>query len=328
MFISVLTSLMHPRLFSSLILLEPVFDAGVDRRYGHALTRMSTLRQDKWPSHKEATKAARKIYKNWDERVMRRWLRHGYRTVPTAIHPELPESPTGHKGTLNSPSCSFDIDDWMQHKCPGDGFRDISSEKILKSVRDEKPVTLATTKHQEVFSYLRPNFKGITQNSGSIPGPHERSILKSIPTPIAEDLDRMQMSDVIGPPASTAPFYRAEPVIAHLALPHIRPPVLYVFGGKSPASTHEKRKTKVESTGVGIGGSGGRVKEVVIQNGSHMAPMENIGECADAVVPWCGEVVAAWKVTEARMMKEWEGKSVRERSTVSSEWVEKVKSLL
>jgi hypothetical protein len=322
----VLTSLMHPRLFTSLVLIEPVFDTSIHTCQGPSLTRMSTSRRDIWPSQEEAIKAAKHSYKHWDERVLQRWFKYGYRLLPTVIYPQSsPPCPEGESQT------TFDLQNWIEQRWPNDGFRGLRPQKP-----SARPVTLATTKHQEVFSYLRPNFKGISPNEGTIfatsAPASETAVHSFMPAQIMEDLDRMQTTDVVGPPGTTTPFYRAEPIIANLALPHIRPSVLYIFGGRSPLSTSELRNSKTERTGVGIGGSGGmrfsKVKGIVIAKGSHLVPIEAVGGCADVTAPWLGEVAAKWKTDEAKFMADWEAKTVKERSMINTEWVEKLKSLL
>jgi pimeloyl-ACP methyl ester carboxylesterase len=116
-------SLIHPRLLSKLILIDPVIN-----RYEKAsepnIVRASTFRVDLWKSKEDAEKSFRKskFYQAWDERVFQRWMEFGLRNAPTAIYPN------------------------------GSG----------------KEVTLSTTKHQEVFSFFRPNFQGRTKSGGEI----------------------------------------------------------------------------------------------------------------------------------------------------------------
>lgn len=107
-------SLIHPRLFTTLIMLEPVTGKCINTCGGPLLTKISTFRRDMWNSHGEACVSASKAYRHWDKRVLERWCKHGLRPLPTAIYPEQPKGATA-------------------------------------------AVTLITTKHQEVLSYLRPN---------------------------------------------------------------------------------------------------------------------------------------------------------------------------
>lgn len=85
-------ALMHPRLFSGLVMIDPV----MSRRtrfgplYGFATMRASTSRRDLWPSRADAERAVRrnKFYAAWDPRAVDRMLRFGYRDCPTALYPD------------------------------------------------------------------------------------------------------------------------------------------------------------------------------------------------------------------------------------------------
>ncbi|KJZ71657.1 hypothetical protein HIM_08969 [Hirsutella minnesotensis 3608] len=116
-------ALMHPRLFTSLILLDPVIQLsppamGFDGIPGGV--NFTTHRKDLWPNRAAAAAAFQKsVSKGWDSRVVDRMIRYGYRDLPTALHPDLPA----------------DAD-------PSD-----------------PPVTLTTTKHQDAVSQLRANFE-------------------------------------------------------------------------------------------------------------------------------------------------------------------------
>lgn len=78
------TSLMNPRLFTSIILLDPVIEAIngpssktlVNKRSPVAL---SVFRRDTWPSRAEAEKSFSKnvFYQSWDPRALQLWLQYG-----------------------------------------------------------------------------------------------------------------------------------------------------------------------------------------------------------------------------------------------------------
>jgi hypothetical protein len=303
-------------------------DVCINTCQGPALTRISTGRRDLWSSREEAIKSARKSYKQWDERVLQRWFKYGYRTLPTVVYPQSEASSLPLDVASSSSNAVFDVYTWVQDRWPEEGFRPLVNEK--------GPVTLTTTKHQEVFSYLRPNFKGFAPNVSSTKKTSkptvEQDAKTSVSTQMTKDIDKLQFADVVGPPGTTMPFYRAEPIIAHMALPHIRPSVLYVFGEKSPLSLPQLRNAKVERTGVGIGGSGGakngQVCQTVLPRCGHLAPMEDVNGCAEAASTWLGQMTQKWKTDEAEFLASWTGKSSREKATVTTEWVEKVKSLL
>ncbi|EEP80968.1 conserved hypothetical protein [Uncinocarpus reesii 1704] len=126
-------STMHPRLFTTVILMDPAIHNLKSYTTNHTFhtkknhipttTLASTYRRDIWPSRAAAAQTLRKskFYQSWDPRVFDRWITHGLRELPTALHPLDPQSeslPPGHR-----------------------------------------PVTLTTTLHQEVFTFSRPKYR-------------------------------------------------------------------------------------------------------------------------------------------------------------------------
>ncbi|CAG8135270.1 unnamed protein product [Penicillium olsonii] len=83
----IFASLMHPRLLSSIILLEPYVAVTPRTTDERKLMTLATLRQDIWPSHTEAIQKARKAFQAWDKRVFEKWTQFAYRSLPTAIYP-------------------------------------------------------------------------------------------------------------------------------------------------------------------------------------------------------------------------------------------------
>ncbi|RDW66181.1 hypothetical protein BP6252_09816 [Coleophoma cylindrospora] len=82
-------SLIHPRLLSTLVLMDPVIQPKAPAPQGPSPTQASTFRRDLWPSRAEAEISMRKspFYKSWDPRVLDRWLEYGIRETPTALYP-------------------------------------------------------------------------------------------------------------------------------------------------------------------------------------------------------------------------------------------------
>ena len=291
-----------------MILLEPIIGKCAQECQGPTLTKLSTFRRDLWPSRAQAQESARKSYRDWDDRVLQRWFEYGFRTLPTVIYPEapIPTDPRSiQRQTMNSddPQPELDLDRWFADRSLGNSGYDASQHG------DAQPVTLTTTKHQEVMSYLRPNFEG--------------KVAK---------VDRLTHADLIGPPEAIHPFYRAEPVIIYRLLPHVRPSILYIFGSASPVSTPQFRRKKLERTGRGVGGSGGaaegRVREAVVEGRGHLLPLEAIAACADAAAPWIEEELGRWKRDESAIANGWADKSLRDKSMVSNAWMMNVKSQL
>ena len=107
-------ALLHPRLFETLVLVDPVIHQVVTLSGNVSPAVASARRREVWPSREAAATAFKKskFYQTWDPRVLERWVEYGLRDMPTKIFPD--------------------------------------------AKRPE--VTLTTTKHQEVMTFLRPNF--------------------------------------------------------------------------------------------------------------------------------------------------------------------------
>lgn len=257
-------ALIHPRLFSALVLLDPVIQENPTSGDGFELVvqtgylpaRMSTYRRDMWPSRAEAKAAFLKtaFYRAWDPRVFEAWLQHGLRDTPTALYPN-----------------------------------------------EKGKVTLTTTTHNEVTSFLRP-----------VINPEETSY--DIPADYRERHER-------------APFYRPEIPGVFYRLPFLRPSTMYVFGGTSSMSTPELQDKKLLNTGTGLGGSGGvkagRAAKVSLDGIGHLVAMEAPKLCADAAAPWIGSALKIYE-EEMAFYRKWTQRSELEKSTVPADWKKKI----
>lgn len=263
----------HPRLITSLVLIDPVIQSAFPAAPDYtrfASPKASAFRRDHWPSRAEAASSFKRsrFYQSWDPRVLDLWIKYGLRSLPTAIYPKE------HDGSN-------------------------------RSENDSSPVSLTTTKHQEVFTFLRPNFDGVDANGKLIVNHRTHPDL-----------------DPAGP--DTHPFYRPEAPAALNDLPRLRPGTLYIFGGKSELSTPDLRKQKMERTGTGVGGSGGaeadRVREVLFEDVGHLIPMEAVARCAAAAGEWLTGDIKRWRGEEAEFEREWEAKERRAKYTITEEW--------
>lgn len=261
-------ALIHPRLFSTLILIEPVI-MEINKQQkgdsGRIPARLSTFRRDIWPSKAAAIANFKKqayYYQLWDPRVLDLWIEHGIRPTPTGLYP------------------------------------------------DERngAVTLSTTKHQEVRTFLRPTFsrrKGV----------YDEAQREAYP-----DIDPSLNPEPM-------PFYRPEVPATFHRLKYLRPSVLYLFGETSDMSTPALIERKVARTGIAIGGSGGvatgRVKEITIKGRGHLIPMEVVGECATAIGSWTGKELQRWQ-NKQREYEEWTRLPLRDRQEINEEWSTKI----
>ncbi|KAL4914424.1 Alpha/beta hydrolase family-domain-containing protein [Aspergillus aurantiobrunneus] len=79
-------SLMHPSLFSALILIDPVIQRS---NPGVGFARASTYRRDIWPSRAAAVQRFKSspFYQAWDARVFEKWTQYGLQSLPTSLYP-------------------------------------------------------------------------------------------------------------------------------------------------------------------------------------------------------------------------------------------------
>ncbi|KAJ1337913.1 alpha/beta fold hydrolase [Microdochium nivale] len=277
-------ALLHPRLLTSLILLDPVITRFTNANAGAGVSpaRSSTWRRDVWPSRQAATDSFAKspFYRSWDPRVLQSWLDHAIRDTPTLLHPDDP------------------------------------------SAKDAAGATLMTTKHQEVFTFFRPLWPAV---SASPDGDGSVSISRTEAPDFDEDGQQGKITGKIA-----FPFYRSEAGWVLKRLPHVRPSLLWVFGGDSDLSGPEARDLKMSTTGVGAGGSGGekagKVASVVMPRMGHLFPMEVPGQCAEHAATWIGKEMVFWREQE-RQYNEWTKQDIRAKTTLSDEFLKHVGTL-
>ena len=255
-------SLMHPRLLSTLVLLDPVIQEYASTPSGPNPVQLSTFRRDFWRSREEAEELMRKqkYYQSWDPRVLDRWLQFGLRDTPSPLYP------------------------------------------------DQKGVTLTTTKHQECFTFMRPSWEGLSEDGKTI-------------------INRDLVPDICLENPITHPLYRPEPPNTLARLGELRPSVLYLFGETSDMSPLLFRKQKMDTTGMGVGGSGGakegKVKEILMKGLGHLLAMEAPAQCAEEAGNWLGREVQRL-AKERESYQEWTKRSLASKSTMSDEWKKRI----
>lgn len=197
------------------------------------------------------------------------------------------------------------------------GLRDLPTE--LLPVREEHSpgVTLTTSKHQELFMFERPTYRGK-------PGtrPHD-------------DKENYADMDPNGPTDYPEhPFYRSEAASMFEHLPEVRPKTFYIFGGDSTfdktkeISPPETWNLKVERTGVGVGGGGGvkygQVKQAVVPNAGHLVLFEKVEESAGLISEYLGQGLKQWRARNEAFQKAWVQKDRVQKSTIDDRWRENV----
>jgi pimeloyl-ACP methyl ester carboxylesterase len=272
-------ALLHPRLLTSLILLDATitrFSFGLGG-VGVKPAQLAIKRRELWSSRQAAEAAFVKspFYRKWDRRVLEAWFTHGIRRTPTALFPEEPDG----------------------------------------------SMTLATTKHQETFTYFRPLYPYIVYKRSA-----GENVQKVIDRRRAPDFDEA-LSDELNYDLDF-PFYRAEGPNILKRLPELRPSVLWLFAGNSDLGTPEQRQYKMDNTGTGVYGSGGakegRVSEVVFEGMDHLFPMEVPFLCAAHAARWIEQEIRAF-CEEQREYLEWAKLPYREKSTLGEEYVSSAK---
>lgn len=267
-------SLMHPRLLTTLVLVDPVIQRyhSLNGNYGPA--KASTKRRDRWPSRAAAKTAFLKspFYQAWDPRVLENWLEYGLRDLPSYVYPDSASNPRNA----------------------------------------EAEVTLRTTKHQEVLSFLRANFP-----TADFPEPSTKPNPRTHP-------------DVDPETHPNSPFYRPEPLATFRRLPMLRPSVLYLFGDQSALSAPLAIADKLANTGTGVGGSGGakhgRVRQITFEGVGHLIPMEIVAKTADASASWIVSEIERWTETEALDRKEREQMPRNQRGQLREDHVKNILS--
>ncbi|KAK3067909.1 hypothetical protein LTR53_014921 [Teratosphaeriaceae sp. CCFEE 6253] len=258
-------SLMHPRLFTTLILIDPVIQRQLSQQGNYSPARASAKRRDRWPSRAaaEASFKRSKFYQTWDPRVLDLWVKYGLRDLPTHLYPKT----TSLSSTLPV----------------------LTADPSTAAITTEREVTLTTTKHQEVLTFLRPTPSAI---------PATTPQLQEIQYP---DLDPKNYPDL--------PFYSPALIPTFNKLPHLRPSVLYIYGSLSHLSAPLLRADRRATTGIGVGGSGGvkkgRVDEVMFEGVGHLIPMEVVGSTAEACEGWLGGELERWRAGEEGERGEW-----------------------
>lgn len=269
----------------TLVLLDPVIQSQTTqfdsdsvfqlREFIAKTTHMSTYRRDMWPSRKAAAESFKRnpFYQAWDPRVLKRWLEYGLRDLPTAIYPQDESAPPKNSD--------------------GD---------------DSRPVTLRTTRHQEVFTFSRPNYDG---------PPGKNVPVNKVTHP---DLDPSQFGSF--------PFYRPEPSRVFMQIAHLRPSVLYIFGATSDMSLPDMIEDKLTYTGTGVGGNGGvaagRVRNVRLAEIGHLVAQEAPTQCAEHAADWLGSELKRYRAEEEAFKAQWSQKSKIQKATVDQRWLEHV----
>ncbi|KAL4779049.1 toxin biosynthesis protein [Aspergillus varians] len=267
-------SMMHPRLFQTLVFVEPMIQVESPSKPGGPSPALWTSsRPELWPSLQDAEKYIRgsAFWRTWDPKAVDRYIQFGLRSVPTALYP-------------NSSSGA---------------------------------VTLATTKAQEAWTYLRLNTAPRDDSSGN----HGERFLTADLAPIPKDGHNNSPDYVTVCPWSC---------IAFEYLLYMRPSVLFIFGEKSHINTPQRRADKLERTGKGLGGNGGvaggRVMTEILTGASHMAPLEKVHDTARIISTCLASQIELYQTEKVFWDRKYNSqKSERNQMALSAQWMKYVK---
>lgn len=271
-------SLLHPRLFHALALFEPIIQD--DQPPGPNAAVPPTFRPDLWPSRDAAATSFRRnrMFSAWDARVLNIYIKYGLREIPTSLYAAV-ASP---ENTPGLPSAQ-----------PGS-------------------VTLTTSKHQEAWSYVRPNF--IPRATSDPSGAHQERLL-------SPDLDPATQGTYL--------FRRAETIFTNMQLPHLRPRVFWIFGERSPVNTQALQVDKLSRTGTGVGGSGGaqlgKVERMVVPGTAHLVMFEEVSITANILAWWLRAQKRTFEDDEEFYRRQDSGKSKDGMLRMSDQWLKNVR---
>ncbi|KAJ5722819.1 toxin biosynthesis protein-like protein [Penicillium malachiteum] len=264
---------MHPRLFTTVALIDPVIQlTPPPMGFGSdppSAINWTLRRDDIWPSREAALRANRSLLHGWDPRCIARMAEVGFRELPTQLYP------------------------------------DVEAEKArLKTT--ETPVTLTTTKYQDLIGSIRENFDGRDPVTGRI----------VVNRDTHADMD---------PLAAFIPMYRPEPRSTFLRLPDLRPSCLWLLAADTYMNLDEIREgIKVCGTGVGGSGGGEKVREVTLPGLGHLMPFQEVKKVAEPVVAWLRGEMKEYRVKE----KQWAVQREEANHVVLGEkWFETLKPL-
>ncbi|KAL4863199.1 hypothetical protein BDV12DRAFT_206725 [Aspergillus spectabilis] len=273
-------SLMHPRILTSVILLEPwLYDT--PRGEGNRWIFARAKQPDTWSSRDEAMEKSAKLRKGWDPRVVKLWAEYGYRQLPTVLHPpERLEELAGLEGT---------------------------------------PVTLTTPISQETFMYLRPNWQRHKQlglpdeeNNNKSDGPSPPHDPLTVPDMVGPLYEKQRFYRPEGMMAWKG-FPHVRPNVLYVTG---EKSALSQSGHIKRAA----ERTGTGIGGSGGMGYGRVKHVALDNGHYLPFEKRAIGEVAAAVGRWIEEEVQRWREDERRIEEGWKGVSMRERLGFSDEW--------
>ncbi|KAE8377720.1 Alpha/Beta hydrolase protein [Aspergillus bertholletiae] len=264
-------ALMHPCLLTTLVFLDPsIIPRAVDRTVGidpPGAVNYALWRPDIWPNRDAAASAHAKVWQHWDRRCFDLMVKFGFRNLPTALYPTIPEG-------VN---------------------------------RSQPPVTLTTTKYQEVAGISRSNFSDRTSDGKF-----------QIDRSVHPDMDPIYSNRIVYRPESRNTFSNIH---------SLRPPALWIIGEKTFLGLNNLREA-MKTCGVGVGGSGGishgQVKEVILPKRGHLFPFEDVDQTASHGAAWLVQEMEKYKESELAWNRKRSSMTQRDHLVLGDDWFEAI----
>lgn len=174
-------------------------------------------------------------------------------------------------------------------------------------------VTLSTPKAQEAWTYVRPNFQPMSDD-----------------TPEGRKRERLLNPDVIPfSEESRALTMRGEFLPLCESLPQLRPTALYIYGEYTHINLDEVRDMHLTQTGSGRGGNGGAsdggVASEMLEDCGHLCPFEKPDVIAGLISKWLKPEIDRWREQNNFWSTVDTGKSKNDRKEMSDRWLATVK---
>lgn len=133
-------ALMHPRLFSSLVMIDPTMSRKIrfGPLYGFNTMRASASRRDLWPSRAEAERSVRKnkFYATWDPRAIHCLVKFGYRDCPTKLYPDKKDGEVTLTTTKHQECFTYYRPTHLGPRDAATGARSVDRGQILDATDD------------------------------------------------------------------------------------------------------------------------------------------------------------------------------------------------
>ncbi|KAF7895882.1 hypothetical protein EAF00_005897 [Botryotinia globosa] len=148
-------SLIHPRLLTTLIMLDPIIQQYASTPSGiTSPNQLSTFRRDLWPSRAAAEASFRKskAYSKWDSRVLDRWCQYAIRSTPTTIYPNEPSGSTTLTTTKHQECFSFMRPSWEAFSKDG---KTITRPDLIPDLHENSPSKYPFYRPEPINTLLR-----------------------------------------------------------------------------------------------------------------------------------------------------------------------------